>query len=126
VWRIRVAAVTQLRELMEQTLRLLFDRVAGPDSPDKLANLRAPPAIQKAVGRDAQEALFHDLGKALTFIDDKLLPSTSNAVERGNRRYSQDAKNTSTERRRNRGAPGAGHVAKKPKGRASSNNPGFT
>ena len=25
--------------------------------------------------------------KALTFLDDKLLPSTSNAVERGNRRY---------------------------------------
>ena len=27
------------------------------------------------------------LEKALTFLDDKLLPSTSNAVERGNRRY---------------------------------------
>ena len=27
------------------------------------------------------------LDKALTFLDDKLLPSTSNAVERGNRRY---------------------------------------
>ena len=25
--------------------------------------------------------------KALTFLDDKLLPSTSHAVERGNRRY---------------------------------------
>ena len=27
------------------------------------------------------------LEKALTFLDDKLLPSTSNAVERSNRRY---------------------------------------
>jgi hypothetical protein len=27
------------------------------------------------------------LDKALTFLDDKLLPSTSNAVERSNRRY---------------------------------------
>jgi hypothetical protein len=27
------------------------------------------------------------LEKALTFLDDKLLPSTSNAVERGNRRH---------------------------------------
>ena len=27
------------------------------------------------------------LEKALTFLDDKLLPSTSKAVERGNRRY---------------------------------------
>ena len=28
-----------------------------------------------------------NLGKALTFLDDKLLPATSNAVERGNRRH---------------------------------------
>jgi hypothetical protein len=27
------------------------------------------------------------LDKALTFLDDKLLPSTSQAVERGKRRY---------------------------------------
>jgi hypothetical protein len=27
------------------------------------------------------------IDKALTFLDDKLLPSTSNAVERGNRRH---------------------------------------
>jgi hypothetical protein len=28
-----------------------------------------------------------NLDKALTFLDDKLVPSTSNAVERGNRRH---------------------------------------
>ena len=28
-----------------------------------------------------------NLEKALTYLDDKLLPGTSNAVERGNRRY---------------------------------------
>ena len=28
-----------------------------------------------------------NLDKALTFLDDKLFPSTSNAVERGNRRH---------------------------------------
>jgi hypothetical protein len=28
-----------------------------------------------------------NLEKALTFLDDKLLPATSNSVERGNRRY---------------------------------------
>src|SRR5262249_19760611 len=38
-------------------------------------------------GGDTQEALFPTLEKALTFLDDKLLPATSNAVERGNRRY---------------------------------------
>jgi len=28
-----------------------------------------------------------NIEKALTFLDDRLLPATSNAVERGNRRY---------------------------------------
>ena len=28
-----------------------------------------------------------NVDKALTFVDDRLLPSTSNAVERGNRRH---------------------------------------
>jgi hypothetical protein len=33
------------------------------------------------------EAFAPNLEKALTFLDDKLLPATSNAVERSNRRY---------------------------------------
>ncbi len=34
------------------------------------------------------QALFSaNVDKALTFLDDRLLPATSNAVERGNRRY---------------------------------------
>ena len=37
--------------------------------------------------RDPQKGVLAQSGKALTFLDDKLLPSTSNAVERGNRRY---------------------------------------
>jgi len=35
----------------------------------------------------SQKLFAPTLEKALTFLDDKLLPSTSNAVERGNRRY---------------------------------------
>jgi hypothetical protein len=39
------------------------------------------------VGETLKKLFSPTLEKALTFLDDKLLPSTSNAVERGNRRY---------------------------------------
>ena len=42
------------------------------------------------------------LEKALTFLDDKLLPSTSNAVERGNRRYRKRQKSVYRVRTRTR------------------------
>ena len=41
----------------------------------------------KAVGKVLSKLQSPNLEKALTFLDDKLLPSTSNAVERGNRRH---------------------------------------
>jgi hypothetical protein len=39
------------------------------------------------LGETLKKLFSPTLEKALTFLDDKLLPSTSNAVERGNRRY---------------------------------------
>ena len=45
------------------------------------AHHRSSPSKTKNVSN------WQTLEKALTFLDDKLLPSTSNAVERGNRRY---------------------------------------
>ena len=39
------------------------------------------------LGETLKKLFAPTLEKALTFLDDKLLPSTSNAVERGNRRY---------------------------------------
>jgi hypothetical protein len=39
------------------------------------------------VGATLKKLFSPTLEKALTFPDDKLLPSTSHAVERGNRRY---------------------------------------
>src|SRR5262245_254212 len=39
------------------------------------------------VSKTLKKLFSPTLEKALTFLDDKLLPSTSNAVERGNRRY---------------------------------------
>ena len=41
----------------------------------------------KSVGQILTKLRSPHLDKALTFLDDKLLPSTSNAVERGNRRH---------------------------------------
>src|SRR5688500_12797185 len=39
-------------------------------------------------GRETLKKVFSpNLEQALTFLDDKLLPATSNAVERGNRRH---------------------------------------
>jgi hypothetical protein len=39
------------------------------------------------VGRTLNKLFTPNLQKALTFLDDRLLPGTSNAVERGNRRF---------------------------------------
>jgi len=39
------------------------------------------------VGDTLKKLFSPTLEKALTFLDDKLRPSTSHAVERGNRRY---------------------------------------
>ena len=39
------------------------------------------------MGKTLAKLYSPNLEKALTFLDDKLLPSTSNAVERGNRRH---------------------------------------
>lgn len=39
------------------------------------------------MGRTLPELWSPTLAKALVFLDDRLLPATSNAVERGNRRH---------------------------------------
>ncbi|OWK35834.1 hypothetical protein [Fimbriiglobus ruber] len=41
----------------------------------------------KSVGRILNKLFSPNLEKTLTFLDDKLLPSTSNTVERGNHRH---------------------------------------
>jgi len=53
----------------------------------KLAHLRQRVRRFKQVGQLLTKLSSPHLEKALTFLDDKLLPSTSNAVERGNRRH---------------------------------------
>ena len=76
-----------LREIMEEVYRL-FDRRCRTDTAlAKLAKLRRRVRRFKAVGKVLNKLQSPNLEKALTFLDDKLLPSTSNAVERGNRRH---------------------------------------
>jgi hypothetical protein len=76
-----------LRALMEEVYRL-FDRRCRTDTAlAKLAKLRQRVRRFKQVGKILNKLHSPNLDKALTFLDDKLLPSTSNAVERGNRRH---------------------------------------
>ena len=76
-----------LREIMEQVYQLFDRRCHTATALAKLTRLRQRVQRFKKVGQ-ALRALFSiNLEKALTFLDDRLLPSTSNAVERGNRRY---------------------------------------
>ena len=66
----------------------LFDRRCRTETAlDKLARLRRRVRCFKSIGKTLQKLFSPNLEKALTFLDDKLLPSTSNAVERGYRRH---------------------------------------
>ena len=76
-----------LRQIMDQVYGL-FDRRCRTDTAlEKLAQLRRRVKRFKEVGKTLTKLYSPNLEKALTFLDDKLLPSTSNAVERGNRRH---------------------------------------
>jgi hypothetical protein len=76
-----------LRQIMDELYRL-FDRRCRTDTAlAKLARLRRRVARFKQVGKTLQKLFSPNLEQALTFLDDKCLPATSNAVERGNRRY---------------------------------------
>jgi hypothetical protein len=79
--------VRTLRTMMEEVYRL-FDRRCRTDTAlAKLAQLRQRIRRYKHIGSLLNKLCSPQLDKALTFLDDKLLPSTSNAVERGNRRH---------------------------------------
>lgn len=76
-----------LRDIMNEVYRL-FDRRCRTDTAlAKLAKLRRLVRRFKRVGQILKKLQSPNLEKALTFLDDRLLPLTSNAVERGNRRY---------------------------------------
>ena len=72
---------------MEQVYALFDRRCRTQTALDKLAKLRRRLQRFRPLGETLKKLFSPTLEKALTFLDDKLLPSTSNAVERGNRRY---------------------------------------
>jgi hypothetical protein len=76
-----------LREIMDEVYRL-FDRRCRTDTAlAKLAKLRMRVRRFRKVGKTLSKLFSPNLEKAFTFLDDRLLPATSNAVERGNRRH---------------------------------------
>jgi len=76
-----------LRRLMDEVYRL-FDRRCRTDTAQaKLERLRRRLRRYPSLGKLLDKLNSPTLEKALTFLDDKLLPATSNAVERGNRRH---------------------------------------
>ncbi len=80
-------ALRTLRSIMDEVYRL-FDRRCRTDTAlGKLAKLRSRVRRFKTVGKKLQKLFSPSVDKALTFLNEKLLPSTSNAVERGNRRH---------------------------------------
>ncbi|MEK7744127.1 MAG: transposase, partial [Elusimicrobiota bacterium] len=76
-----------LREIMDEVYRLFDRRCRTATALTKLSRLRGRARRFKTVGKTLQKLFSPTLEKALTFLDDSLLPSTSNAVERGNRRH---------------------------------------
>jgi hypothetical protein len=89
LWRITrgLPQVRTLRALMEQVYALFDRRCRTQTALDKLAKLRRRLLRFPRLGETLKQLFSPPLEKALTFLDDKLLPSTSHAVERGNRRY---------------------------------------
>ena len=71
-----------------QQVYALFDRRCRTQTAlAKLAKSRRRVQRFPALGETLKKLFAPTLEKALTFLDETPLPSTSNAVERGNRRY---------------------------------------
>src|ERR1700758_636963 len=89
LWRVSrgLPQLRALRAVMEQVYALFDRRCRTQTALDKLAKLRRRLLRFPQLGETLKKLWSPTLEKALTFLDDTLLPATSNAVERGNRRY---------------------------------------
>ncbi len=76
-----------LRGLMEEVYRLFDRRCRTATALAKLAKLRTRLRRFGELRKTLKKLFAAGLEKALVFLDEKLLGATSNAVERGNRRY---------------------------------------
>jgi hypothetical protein len=76
-----------LRDIMDHISALFDRRCRMQTALNKLKKLRQWVKRFTGIGDTLQKVCAPTLEKALTFLEDKLLPATSNAVERGNRRH---------------------------------------
>jgi hypothetical protein len=76
-----------LRSIADEVYRLFDRRCRTETALRKLATLRRRVRRFQSLGHTLGKLFSPNIEKALTFLDDSLLPSTSNAVERGNRRH---------------------------------------
>jgi len=76
-----------LRAVVDEVYRLFDRRCRTATALGRLGKLRRRVRRLKRLGRTLDKLKGPNLEKALVFLDDGLLPSTSNAVERGNRRF---------------------------------------
>ena len=77
----------KLRSIVDQIYRLFDRRCRTETALEKLAKLRWRVRRFKQLSETLKKLFTPNIEKALTFLDDALLPSTSNAVERGYRRH---------------------------------------
>jgi hypothetical protein len=76
-----------VRSIMDQVYRLFDRRCRTETALEKLAVLRRRVRRFHTLGQTLKKLFTPNIEKALTFLDDSQLPSTSNAVERGYRRH---------------------------------------
>jgi len=76
-----------LRSIMNEVYRLFDRRCRTETALEKLAMLRCRIRQFKILNQTLKKLFTPNIEKALTFLDDSLLPSTSNAVERSYRRH---------------------------------------
>jgi hypothetical protein len=95
LWRVRrgLPQLRTLRAIMEQVYALCDRRCRTQTALKKLAQLRRRVQRFTSLSATLKKLFAPTLEKALTFLDETLLPSTSNAVERGNRRYRKMQRN---------------------------------
>lgn len=76
-----------LRQIGDEMYRLFDRRCRTETALAKLAKLRQRVRRFKVLSQALKKLFSPTLEKALMFLDNSLLPATSNAVERGNRRH---------------------------------------
>ncbi len=79
--------VRKLRDIMEHIYAVFDRRCRTPTARGKRQKLRQGVPRFTWIGATFQKVFSPNLAKALTFLDDTLLPATSHAGERGHRRH---------------------------------------